>query len=310
MDLNNKLAVCIPTHNGGERMDYCLSIIIPLLKNYDIPIYISNNQSSDNTESIINRHKENYNHIYTSNTAEMLNYADNFIQVLKMANAQFIWLLGDDDYVTIDGINEILSIIDENENRDCIFISDSTIKFKHEFYCCNDVLKNVPGRILTWMSSYVISRKLINDDFCKKFHSYGKINAFAHTLTLLTSLNSECNVAYIGGNYLVQMPIEKCRYSERLIPIFCDDWYNITVLLKDDYSNEAKQAFLNSNDISWKWFVKLRSDGDVTYEKVQKSKQYIKKFSQVKNKLWIIRIIMCIPPLLLRKMLWLYKWLK
>jgi len=52
-----KLSICIPTYNRAKELDECLSCIVPQIMDKDsIEIVISDNNSDDNTEQIIQKH--------------------------------------------------------------------------------------------------------------------------------------------------------------------------------------------------------------------------------------------------------------
>ena len=53
--INNNLSIVIPTYNRADFLDYSLEIHIPLAKKYNVPIYIVDNASTDNTGEIVNK---------------------------------------------------------------------------------------------------------------------------------------------------------------------------------------------------------------------------------------------------------------
>ena len=47
--MNKDLSICIPTYNRAKFLDENLSKTIPICRKFKIPIYISDNDSKDNT---------------------------------------------------------------------------------------------------------------------------------------------------------------------------------------------------------------------------------------------------------------------
>ena len=55
MESNKQLSIVIPTYNRADFLDYSLKLHIPIVKKYNICIYISDNASTDNTKEVINK---------------------------------------------------------------------------------------------------------------------------------------------------------------------------------------------------------------------------------------------------------------
>ena len=58
--MNKNLSICIPTYNRAKFLDENLEKIIPLCKRYEVPIYVSDNNSPDETYDVVQNHKKNY----------------------------------------------------------------------------------------------------------------------------------------------------------------------------------------------------------------------------------------------------------
>jgi glycosyltransferase involved in cell wall biosynthesis len=110
------LGICIPTYNRAIYLDKCLSSITENCKKYGFPIYISDNCSVDETESVVDIYEQSYgNVIYTKNQSNIGPYL-NILNVMEMARTRYIWLMGDDDAILPNKIEKILkNIIDGND---------------------------------------------------------------------------------------------------------------------------------------------------------------------------------------------------
>lgn len=100
------LSLCIPTWNRASFLKEGLSrleIQLNYINQEDIEIFISDNCSSDNTpvivESFVNRGVP----ITYNRNKENIGMDGNFITCTKLSHGQFIWIMGDDDYL-IQGI--------------------------------------------------------------------------------------------------------------------------------------------------------------------------------------------------------------
>ena len=126
------LGIYIPTHNRSKELKECINSFLPQIKKYKIPLYISDNGSTDNTEEMVLKMKKRYNKIYYKNTGKNLGYACNVVNVLKMGCTEFVWLFGDDDVINKGAIKTIISNL--NNGYDFLQINatlyDSKLKHK------------------------------------------------------------------------------------------------------------------------------------------------------------------------------------
>lgn len=114
------LSICIPTYNRAKKLKECLeSVRIQLANSTDlnemVEVVISNNASTDETESIIEHYKPLFkNYRYTKNQHN-IGLDKNVINVVKSAHGTYCWYLGDDDTIIDGGIRHILSLLQTNK---------------------------------------------------------------------------------------------------------------------------------------------------------------------------------------------------
>jgi len=77
---------------------------------YTIEICISDNASPDDTLEVVNMYAELHMMTYRRNPTN-IGASKNFIEATKMANGEYVWILGDDDILTDDAIDHIMKII-------------------------------------------------------------------------------------------------------------------------------------------------------------------------------------------------------
>ncbi len=137
-DHRNLLGICIPTYNRRAYLRYCLDSIISEFSKFNFPIYISDNASDDGTEEDIIRLKQTYENItYARNSINIGPYR-NILNVISMANTDYIWLMGDDDAIKENSVYEIVKLL----QNDFDFIVLNSIS------CSNDLKRVKADKII------------------------------------------------------------------------------------------------------------------------------------------------------------------
>ena len=113
------LSICIPTYNR----DWCIKEQINTFSGFPqyiwkkIEIIISDNCSTDRTRHVVeNAISNGFLCTYIRNN-ENLGMDRNFTQCYNMAQGLYVWLLGDDDFVTQDGIVKILNLLNNYDHN-------------------------------------------------------------------------------------------------------------------------------------------------------------------------------------------------
>lgn len=119
-----KIAICIPTYNRAASLENCLNSIATASKNHleRFEVCISDNGSIDGTNDVVGRAKEYFDISYHKNETN-LGIPRNFLKVVSMAKAEFIWLIGDDDLLLPDTFDRLLPLLDENEAIDFFYLN-------------------------------------------------------------------------------------------------------------------------------------------------------------------------------------------
>ena len=109
---NTTLAIAIPTYDRAEIVRDNLLSIISEIKEYSIPIYVSDNSPNDDTKNVINELKKHYEFLfYYKNTID-LGHDKNSFYVVQLPETDRIWLLGDSISLEEGTIKEVLHLID------------------------------------------------------------------------------------------------------------------------------------------------------------------------------------------------------
>ncbi|MCH9770196.1 MAG: glycosyltransferase [Gammaproteobacteria bacterium] len=118
------LSICIPTYNRSKHLENCLNSIMISARSLsgEIEVCISDNASTDRTESVVASAKRSLNIAYKKNKVN-LGIPQNFLNVVNMARGEFVWLIGDDDLLMPSGIADLIQLINTNSNTDFFYVN-------------------------------------------------------------------------------------------------------------------------------------------------------------------------------------------
>ena len=153
-----KLSICIPTYNRANHLANCLnSISLNSSRSlYDYEICVSDNGSSDETPQVVLAYNKSLDIRYYR-FKENVGRVKNYLNVVKIAKGEFIWLLGDDDLLLPHALQEVSELLRSNADTDFFYINsyNLTTEFVLSFPQPFDTF-NLPVDMTTF-SSYSIS---------------------------------------------------------------------------------------------------------------------------------------------------------
>jgi glycosyltransferase involved in cell wall biosynthesis len=125
---NDLLSICIPTYNHAEPLKKCLEAMIPQAKQYNIPIYVSDNASTDNTVEILESFKKIYPFLYFKSNNENLGVDQNIVNVARMASTKYVWTFGSRRILLLGMLSKIYKILNESD-WDLLVLNDLNSTF-------------------------------------------------------------------------------------------------------------------------------------------------------------------------------------
>ena len=150
---SKKLAICIPTFNRAKLLDRLLKSIPSSPK---IIISVCDDGSQDNTLDIINKHKSRLLIKYSFQKNE--GRASALRKAILNVKADFMLIMGSDDYFSKNGIKIILNIIKDNKDIK-FFVFPTSIQNRTD--SITKTLKGVPmTNYIKLRSDYKIKRDL------------------------------------------------------------------------------------------------------------------------------------------------------
>jgi len=125
------LTIAIPTFNRASILDKSLSILIPQLIPFSdkVELIISDNCSTDNTQSIISKYQQKKGNIrfvsYLQN--ENTGYFGNFKLCKQLSTGDFFWLLSDNEHLTNSAISVLINIIEVQKECSAFYLDSFSI---------------------------------------------------------------------------------------------------------------------------------------------------------------------------------------
>ena len=127
------LSICIPSFNRLNCLDNCLNSILIASKNvndFEFEVCVSDNFSDKDPVEIINRYKNDYKIIYNRNKKN-LGFALNAIKTLEISTGKYAWLIGNDDLILPNTLNELKNIFKDNADTEFFFINSYYLNSKY-----------------------------------------------------------------------------------------------------------------------------------------------------------------------------------
>lgn len=294
-----EIGICIPTYNRADLLEKTLDLSINSMRDFNVPIYISDNDSSDETGNRIKRAKTKYPYIFYQKNTLNIGADRNFEKVLKMCSREFCWLLGDDDYIS-DGFSLLYSKILQFD-ADAYIITDNH-NFVEGIYAIDEIFPAVISETLG-MSFLIMSKKIIAEG---KFDNYVGTN-FIHAGVLLDYLliHPTAKVGIlINNDYVSQYRPGYCEFENRAIQVMVINTASMIEKLPlnskeiDAVRNEfIKQMLSWRGGMSPMVLMSLREKKAINYQQIIEYRDELKRYGLMKY--YLILLISKLPVKLL-----------
>ena len=223
---NIQLSICIPTYNREKYLKELLDCILNQLKDIEdnvVEICVSDNASTDNTQSMILEYQQKYNNITYFRWDKNMGADMNYLKVVEIAHGKYCWFFGSDDLMADGAMKRMLEEIKE----DCDIYLCNSIKCDRDMnklYKCSMFHKNVSNNLFffktdkdivhylksinlksveglfTYLSVIVVKKQQWNSiEFDKSFIG----TAYVHTYILLSLLKKNIILKYINESIVM-----------------------------------------------------------------------------------------------------------
>jgi hypothetical protein len=119
------LSLAIPTFNRAPFLAKLLETLLPQFGQVSpdlAELIVSDNCSDDNTPEIVATFQQRGLNIRYIRNEQNIGADGNFLQCLNLATGQYVWVMGDDDLLVQNAINNLLSLLAQDE-YDLVYLS-------------------------------------------------------------------------------------------------------------------------------------------------------------------------------------------
>jgi len=215
--------------------------MIPICEDNYIHIFVSDNASLDDTETIMNRLVNAYHFIHYHRHPNNIGPDDNFEYVLKMADTKYRWLMSDTCYV--DDIKDLMKDLDNEDWDGYILNGDpyraSQLPREKVFYDESiSVMKDV-GWHLTWISCMIYNERLVNS---MNFERY-KNSSFNQTALMFEPTANRSSKICFNPSIIVAnlSTVKDSGWLYHVFDVMYRQWYLLIMSLPLYYPYEVKK---------------------------------------------------------------------
>ncbi|MGH4138613.1 glycosyltransferase [Clostridium sp.] len=160
---NPLISICIPTFNRATQLEKCLNSIYSQIGNDSLfEVFVSNNNSTDNSEDVINKFFKLYDNL-TYNKNEINTGPDkNIALTIEKSKGRYFILHGDDDYFKENTIYPLMDVINKNVESSLLFIN--VLSNKNDVIKYNGINEFLQATSISssFISSVIIKRETFN----------------------------------------------------------------------------------------------------------------------------------------------------
>lgn len=298
--MDELLSVCIPTYNRAETLKGCLERLVPQAKAYNIPIYISDNASTDHTPQIVAQFQSVYPNIHYSRNVKNLGDV-NLMFLMSMPGSRYVWLMGDRIRLINGAMDSMIKILTGNEYD--LVVMNSYARFpagmvkdlpNTKVYSDHSKLLSDLGWWMTFLGATVWNRDVaVNGEFAKytgtEFVQIGVMFDYLAKKTPKVLWEPRCLIYAVG----------RSQWMKDVFDVSITKWMAIVRSLPNIYTDKAKDKCIkdlsvNNRYFSTLGFIMLRSLGIYDMKIYREFRDKFRYVSNVPDK--ILYMIALMPP--------------
>lgn len=313
--MNPLLAVCVPTINRADFLDFFLETHVPIMREHDIPIYISDNASTDATQAIVTKWQNEYPYIFCTRQSEVCNSDENAINALGMSKEKYAWLMGDTYEITKESLGSTLAELDDEEYDIVIVnLTNKITAYKNKTYTdCNEFIREVAW-ISTCVSCNIYSRDLIDNGQHGKYSStnFGQLGFILSHIA-----HKDFRLRWLQDVSVVTLktPVRKDEgWNQIFLDVIFRDWQNFIKILPEVYTAENRKKLQDALYVEGAMFnprrlLHLRAKNIINSENLQ---LYSKEFDQLPdpNTLKLAKVLNQIPVRICHVLVQMIEWIR
>jgi glycosyltransferase involved in cell wall biosynthesis len=238
------LSICIPTYNHAGPLTKCLEALIPQAREYNIPIYISDNASTDNTLKILKSFKKIYPFLYFRINNRNLGVDHNMVNVARMASTRYVWTFGS-RRIPLPGIlNKIYEILKESD-WDLLVLNDLNSTFmvpeSKKYSSAEKVFKEL-NRNLTGLGFQILPSEAWQSETVQKYEGT-EWTVFGLTLEYIANKRN-LNVFFLSNPCATSSG--DSHWKSKSFQIWAN-WKKVVYSLPKAYSDDDKERVIQKS---------------------------------------------------------------
>ncbi|MDX8380853.1 MAG: glycosyltransferase family 2 protein [Ghiorsea sp.] len=301
---NPLLSITIPTFNRADLLNYCLELHIPIAREHNIQIFISDNASTDLTRVIVEARKKEYPLIQYYRNDQNVGFDKNFELALKYPDTEYVWLLGDTYQIPSDALRCVLTSIKKKKYDAIVMNVASRVKNidDREYNDCNLLLSDL-GWHMTCLASLIYNKQVIAVSNPAPYQN----SYFLQAGILLDYLSQEPFLLLWLKSFSllpIQIPgVEKKSWQNETFEVWAVKWPNFIFSLPKVYTLKVKLKCIKEHGPKSKLFsvrslLLMRAGGLLSYKTY---KQYKNEIPLVINyDKYIVLLISLMPQFLFK----------
>jgi len=264
---NTRLSIVIPTYNRADFLDLSLEAHIPLVKKFNIAIYIVDNASTDNTSEIVSKWMNEYEYLFFSRNKKNIGPDLNFEIALKSPNTEYIWLLGDTSQIKKKVLEKVTKLSKEDYDLILLNSENRVSNIGSKLIKDKKMLLSSLGWHMTHMSALIYNKKIINNANFLRFYDTN----FIQTGIIFENLAYRDGIRVIWNQDLSIVSLRKdglrkVSWQKDTFNIWTKRWANFVLSLPPVYPVDLKLKMIQDHSkkskvFSCKSLLYLRAQG-------------------------------------------------
>jgi len=243
MDHDSLISICIPTYNNADNLKGCLNSLVPQVKPYRIPIYVSDNASTDNTiEMLSSFKKEIYPLLYYRSNDKNLGFDQNLVDAVNMSSSKYVWPIGNRRRLLPNSVKRVYDILNKND-VDLLILSVAahvTSVQNKRYKSARDVFLDLWSNAGT-LGFFILPLRAWKLEIVQKYVGTFWVH-FAAIFEFLASLK-DVDVMFTGWPSIDSHG--KSQWTNSLFQGWTN-WKNVVMALPGVYSNHDKELIIRA----------------------------------------------------------------
>lgn len=260
------LTIAIPTYNRSAILKKSLLRLMTEINGIEdkITVLISDNNSEDETKQVVSEFSSFGIELIYNRNNKNLGPDGNFIYCFKRAKTKYVWLLGDDDLIKLNGLKKIVQILD-NYNPGLIHLSKTKRSIESEYSVINNtsIFISKVSFWITFISSNIVDTSYVNGIDFNKFES----TYMQYLPVYLNAIKNSSQNIYVHENIL-EDPLDQNRNGGyNIFKVFSINYLKILKLYRNDFGilwYEREKFRLNKNFFN-NWIRRLIRDKSTSH---------------------------------------------